>query len=78
MMTFKEVMKQVMRLSILQDMVQMKTRKSQLETAQRFGQANWFSNNSNNGGYLLDYQHHLLNDEEDYTMGDRGNFFEAW
>ena len=42
---------------------------------QRFGQANWFSNNSNNGGYLLDYQHHLLNDEEDYTMGDRGNFF---
>lgn len=42
---------------------------------QRFGQANWFSNNSANGGYLLDYQAHLLNDQEDYVMGDRGNFF---
>ncbi len=42
---------------------------------QRFGQANWFSNNSSNGGYLLDYQSHLLQDEEDYAMGDRSNFY---
>ena len=41
---------------------------------QRFGQADYFNNNSNNGGYFLDYQSHLLEDNETYAMGDPGNF----
>ena len=42
---------------------------------QRFGQADYFNNNSSNGGYFLDYQSHLLEDKETYAMGDSGNFF---
>ena len=42
---------------------------------QRFGQADYFNNNSSNGGYFLDYQSHLLEDKETYAMGDPGNFF---
>ena len=56
-------------------MVQMKTRKSQLETPKDLVKQTG-SQTIQTTRYLLDYQHHLLNDEEDYTMGDRSNFFE--
>ena len=63
-----------MRLSILQDIVpKMKTHKSQLETAKDLVKQTGSQIIQTTA--VIDYQHHLLNDEEDYTMGDRGNFF---
>ena len=41
-------------------MVQMKIRKSQLETAKDLVKQIGSHNNSNNGGYLLDYQSSLI------------------